>query len=231
MITKLTLPQFINAGVHLGHKSSVWNPKMLPYIYMEKNNMHIIDLVQSAINLKKAESFLETAAKEKKTFLFICTKPIINSLVLEEAKRSNSFYVTHRWLGGMLTNWKTVKGRIKRLKDLEKEEADLHFDLLTKKEAVLRKKELSKLRGHLEGVKEMDKLPDVVIIVDQNKEMIGVRECKKLGIPIICILDTNCNPDLVDFPIPGNDDGVQSVKLILETLANGILEGKSKISN
>jgi len=226
-MSDITLSQLLEAGVHFGHKAYRWNPKMFPYIYSEVNNIHILDLVQSATLLKEANSYLEDAARDGKTFLFIGTKRQASTLIAQEAKRCDSFYVNHRWLGGMLTNWTTLKERITYLKNLEQQEADNTFDLLTKKEAVLRQKELKKLRQHLDGVKMMTRLPDIAIVIDQKREMTAIRECKKLGIPIVSILDTNCDPDLVDVPIPGNDDAVRSIKLILKSLTDSIIAGRS----
>lgn len=225
-MSNISLSELLEAGVHFGHKSYRWNPKMFPYIYNEVNNIHILDLVQSATLLNKATKILKQYAEEEKTFLFIGTKRQASTLIAQEAERCNSFYVNHRWLGGMLTNWTTLKGRIAKLKDLEQQEADNTFDLLTKKEASLRKKELEKLKKHLNGIKNMQKIPDIAIIVDQKREMTAIRECKKLGIPIVSILDTNCDPDLVDIPIPGNDDAVRSIKLILNALTDSINKGK-----
>jgi len=199
---------------------------MFPYIYTERNNIHILDLIQSTQLLKEANSYVESAAQQKQTFLFIGTKLQASALVAQEAKRCNSYYVNHRWLGGMLTNWVTLKNRIVRLKVLEQQEAEDLFNLLPKKEASLRKTELEKLRRHLNGVKDMEKLPDIAIIIDQKREMTAVKECRTLGIPIISILDTNCDPDLVDIPIPGNDDAVRSIKLILSSLTDNINLGK-----
>ena len=224
----LSLAQLLEAGVHFGHKAYRWNPKMFPYIYTERNNIHILDLVQSAQLLKEANSYVKSSAEQGKTFLFVGTKRQASNLIAQEAKRCNSFYVNHRWLGGMLTNWVTLKSRIERLKTLEKQEADQVFNLLPKKEASLRRKELEKLRKHLDGVKDMQQLPDVAIIVDQKRELTAIRECRKLGIPIISILDTNCDPDLVDIPIPGNDDAVRSIKLILTSLTDSINIGQSR---
>ena len=223
----VTLAQLLEAGVHFGHKAYRWNPKMFPYIYTERNNIHILDLVQSAQLLKEANAYVKSEAAKNQTFLFVGTKRQASSLIAQEAKRCDSYYVNHRWLGGMLTNWVTLKSRIERLKTLEQQEVDQVFDLLPKKEASLRIKELQKLRKHLNGIKDMTRLPDVAIIVDQKREMTAVRECRKLGIPIISILDTNCDPDLVDIPIPGNDDAVRSIKLILKSLADNINLGKS----
>jgi small subunit ribosomal protein S2 len=223
----ITLAQLLDAGVHFGHKAYRWNPKMFPYIYTERNNIHILDLVQSAQLLKEANTYVQAEARKDKIFLFVGTKRQASNLIAQEAKRSNSYYVNHRWLGGMLTNWITLKSRIDRLKTLEQEEAAELFNLLPKKEASLRRKELEKLRKHLNGVKDMPRIPDVAIIIDQKREITAVRECRKLGIPIISILDTNCDPDLIDIPIPGNDDAVRSIKLILRSLTDNINIGKT----
>ena len=209
-MSDISLSQLLEAGVHFGHKAHRWNPKMFPYIYSEVNNIHILDLIQSATLLKEAMRYLETASSENKKILFVGTKRQATTLIAQEAKRSNSYYVNHRWLGGMLTNWATMKERIEKLKDLEKQEAEGTFDLLTKKEAALRRKELTKLRKHLDGIKTMSKLPDIAIIIDQKRELTAISECRKLGIPVVSILDTNCDPDLIDIPIPGNDDAVRS---------------------
>jgi len=229
-MSDISLSQLLEAGVHFGHKAYRWNPKMFPYIYSEVNNIHILDLVQSATLLKEANEYLQSTASQGKTFLFIGTKRQASTLIAQEAKRCDSFYVNHRWLGGMLTNWTTLKERIKYLKDLEQQEADDRFDLLTKKEAALRRKELKKLRQHLDGIKTMPDLPDVAIVIDQKREMTAIRECQKLGIPIVSILDTNCDPDLIDIPIPGNDDAVRSIKLILKSLTDSIISGRGQIN-
>jgi small subunit ribosomal protein S2 len=226
----ITLAQLLEAGVHFGHKAYRWNPKMFPYIYTERNNIHILDLVQSAQLLKEANAYVKSEAFNNKIFLFIGTKRQASALIAQEATRSGSYYVNYRWLGGMLTNWVTLKSRIERLKTLEKEESDQVFNFLPKKEASLRRKELDKLRKHLNGVKDMPRLPDIAIIVDQKREITAVRECRKLGIPIISILDTNCDPDLVDIPIPGNDDAVRAIKLILKSLSDNINAGKAFVN-
>lgn len=228
-MSNISLSQLLEAGVHFGHKAYRWNPKMFPYIYKEVNNIHILDLVQSARLLKEANAYLKSAASQGKKILFIGTKRQASTLIAKEAKRCESFYINHRWLGGMLTNWTTLKERIQYLKDLEQQEANNKFRLLTKKEAVLRGKELKKLRRYLDGIKTMQNLPDIAIIIDQKREMTAVRECKKLGIPIVSILDTNCDPDLIDIPIPGNDDAVRSIKLILQSLTDSIIMGKAQI--
>ena len=227
-MSDISLSKLLEAGVHFCHKAYRWNPKMFPYIYSEVNNIHILYLVQSATWVKEANSYVQSASSEEKTFLFVGTKRQASTLIAQEAKRCNSYYVNHRWLGGMLTNWTTLTERIQRLKSLEQQEADNTFNLLTKKEATLRRKELQKLRKHLEGIKNMQNVPDIAIIIDQKREMTAIRECRKLGIPVISILDTNCDPDLVDIPIPGNDDAVRSIKLILKSLTDNIIIGKSE---
>merc|ERR1712071_119112 len=224
----INLAQLLEAGVHFGHKAYRWNPKMFPYIYTERNNIHILDLVQTAQLLKRANSYVAKAASEEKTFLFIGTKRQASAVIARQATSCNSYYVNHRWLGGMLTNWVTLKSRIERLKKLEQQEVEGIFNLLPKKEASLRQTELEKLRKHLDGIKNMEKLPDIAIVIDQKREITAIRECRKLGIPVISILDTNCDPDLVDIPIPGNDDAVRSIKLILKSLTDSILLGQSK---
>jgi small subunit ribosomal protein S2 len=227
-MSDISLSQLLEAGVHFGHKAHRWNPKMFPYIYSEVNNIHILDLIQSATLLKKAMRYLEVAASKNQKVLFVGTKRQATTLIAQEAKRSNSYYVNHRWLGGMLTNWSTMKERIEKLKDLEKQESEGTFDLLTKKEGALRRKKLTKLRKYLDGIKSMTSLPDVVIIIDQRREITAIAECRKLGIPVVSILDTNCDPDLVDIPIPGNDDAVRSIKLILTLLTDSIIKGQTK---
>ena len=227
-MSNISLSQLLEAGVHFGHKAYRWNPKMFPYIYSEVNNIHILDLVQSATLLNEANSYVTSAANQGKIFLFIGTKRQASTLIAQEAKRCDSYYVNHRWLGGMLTNWTTLSDRIIRLKNLEQQEADNNFAFLPKKEASLSRKELEKLRKHLDGIKDMPRIPEIAIIVDQKREITAIRECRKLGIPIVSILDTNCDPDLIDIPIPGNDDAVRSIKLILKSLTDSIVEGQSK---
>jgi len=228
-MSDISLSKLLEAGVHFGHKAHRWNPKMFPYIYSEVNNIHILDLIQTATLLKKAMLYLEKVATNKDNkVLFVGTKRQVTTLIAQEAIRCNSYYVNHRWLGGMLTNWTTMKERIEKLKDLEDQESRGTFDLLTKKEGALRRKELVKLRKYLDGIKTMSTLPDVVIIIDQKREITAVAECRKLGIPVVSILDTNCDPDLVDIPIPGNDDAVRSIKLILTLLTDSIIKGQMK---
>lgn len=223
----VSLEEMLEAGVHFGHQSRRWNPKMFPYIYTERNGIHIIDLVQTSQLLTQAYDLIKNLSKSGKTFLFLGTKRQAAGIVAKEAIRSESFYVNQRWLGGMLTNWVTIKSRVERLKSLETQDDSGLIDSLPKKEAAQTRKELEKLRKHLDGIKNMKKLPDLVIIVDQKKESTAIQECIKLGIPIICMLDTNCNPELIDIPIPANDDAIRSIKLIVSKIADAILEGRS----
>ena len=219
------LAQLLDAGVHFGHKANRWNPKMFPYIYAERDGIHILDLVQTAKLLDQAAKFVNTASKKKKISLFVGTKQQASSIVAQEAKNCNSFFVNHRWLGGMLTNWNTVKTRIERLKTLKQQEKDGILDILPKKEAATIRKELEKLERHLGGIQDMPRIPDVLIVIDQRRELTAIKEARSLNIPIVSILDTNCDPDLVDVPIPGNDDSIGSIRLILKTLGKSILNG------
>nr|YP_010393526.1 ribosomal protein S2 [Gephyrocapsa muellerae]UPY84405.1 ribosomal protein S2 [Gephyrocapsa muellerae] len=225
-MTVVTLGELLDAGVHFGHQASRWNPKMFPYIYAERNGIHVIDLVQTARLLTHAYEFVQKASQEKKSFLFVGTKRQAASIIAEEAQRCGSHYVNNRWLGGILTNWSTVQKRVEYLKELDAKEEDGTLDRLPKKEAAFLRREQEKLSHNLRGLINMTQIPDIVILVDPKRETTALLECRKLGIPIISILDTNCDPNLVDIPIPANDDAVRSVKLIISTLADGILEGK-----
>lgn len=224
-MSAVSLSELLEAGVHFGHQSRRWNPKMFPYIYTERNGIHIIDLVQTAQLLTEAYDFVKNCASEGKKFLFLGTKRQAAGIVAQEAMRSNSYYVNQRWLGGMLTNWVTIKSRVERLKELEAKENSGLIDILPKKEAAKTRRELSKLKKHLDGIKEMKKIPDLIVIIDQKRETTAIQECIKLGIPTICILDTNCNPELIDIPIPANDDAIRSIQLIISKIADAILEG------
>nr|YP_009398450.1 ribosomal protein S2 [Lophocladia kuetzingii]ARW67636.1 ribosomal protein S2 [Lophocladia kuetzingii] len=223
----VSLEELLEAGVHFGHQSRRWNPKMFPYIYTERNGIHIIDLVQTAHLLNDAYEFIKKSSQSGKTFLFLGTKRQAAGIIAREAIRSNSFYVNQRWLGGMLTNWITIKSRVNRLNELEIKEKEGLIDILPKKEAATIRKELDRLHKHLNGIKNMQKLPDLVIVVDQKKETTAIQECIKLGIPTICMLDTNCNPEIVDIPIPANDDAIRSIKLVLSKISDAILEGRN----
>jgi small subunit ribosomal protein S2 len=228
-MTAITLSELLDAGVHFGHQASRWNPKMFPYIYAEQNGIHVIDLIQTSRLLTYAHDYVRRNAQENKTFLFIGTKRQATNIIAEEAKKCGAFYVNHRWLGGMLTNWKTVQTRVTHLKELDKREQDGELDLLPKKEAALLRREHEKLRQNLDGIKEMTQIPDIAIVVDPKREQTAILECRKLNIPIISILDTNCNPNLVDIPIPANDDAVKSIKLIISTLSDAIISGKPAV--
>lgn len=223
----VSLEELLEAGVHFGHQSRRWNPKMFPYIYTERNGIHIIDLVQTAQLLNDACEFIKTSAKAGKTFLFLGTKRQAAGIIAKEAIRANVFYINQRWLGGMLTNWFTIKSRVDRLNELQEKDTQGLIDILPKKEASIMRKELNRLNKHLHGIKTMQKLPDFVLVVDQKKEITAIQECIKLGIPTICMLDTNCNPEIIDIPIPANDDAIRSIKLIISKISDAILEGKS----
>jgi small subunit ribosomal protein S2 len=225
-MTVVTLGELLDAGVHFGHQASRWNPKMFPYIYAERNGIHVIDLVQTARLLTYAYEYVQKASREKKDFLFVGTKRQAAAIIAEEAQRCGSHYINNRWLGGILTNWSTVQKRVEYLKDLDNKEKDGTLGRLPKKEAALLRRQQYKLNQNLGGLKNMTQIPDIVILVDPKRETTALLECRKLKIPIISILDTNCDPNVVDIPIPANDDAVRSIKLILSTLADGILEGK-----
>jgi small subunit ribosomal protein S2 len=221
----VSLAQMLESGVHFGHQTRRWNPKMDPYIYTARNGVHIIDLVQTAQLMDDAYNYVRTAAEKGKKFLFIGTKRQAAGIIAQEAARCGSYYVNQRWLGGMLTNWATIKTRVDRLKELERREDTGALDMLPKKEAAVLRRELEKLQKYLGGIKGMRKVPDVVIIVDQKREYNAVQECMKLNVPIFALLDTNCDPDVVDIPIPANDDAIRSIKLIVGRLADAIYEG------
>ncbi len=226
-MTVVTLGELLDAGVHFGHQASRWNPKMFPYIYAEQNGIHVIDLVQTSRLLTYAHKYVQKNARENKTFLFIGTKRQAANIIAEEAERCGAAYVNHRWLGGMLTNWSTVQERVSYLKELDAKEENNEFDLLPKKEAALLRREHDKLRQNLGGLKNMVQIPDVVVVIDPKRENTAILECRKLGIPIISIIDTNCDPNLVDIPIPANDDAVKSIKLVLSKLTDGIISGRN----
>ena len=225
-MTLVTLGELLDAGVHFGHQSSRWNPKMFPYIYTEQNGIHVIDLVQTARLLSHASNYVQKAAKEGKQFLFIGTKRQAANIMAGEAIKCNSHYVNHRWLGGTLTNWSTVQGRVGYLKELNQKEESGELAALPKKEAALLRRERDKLQQNLGGLTEMLQIPDIAIVVDPKREATAIAECRKLGITVISILDTNSDPNVVDIPIPANDDAVRSIKLIISVLADAIKTGK-----
>jgi small subunit ribosomal protein S2 len=217
--------EYIKASVHYGHSPQEWNPKMAPYILCEKYGYHIFDLVKTSKLLKIAGNILEKHAEKNGKFLFVGTNKLSSSIISKQAKRCESYYINYRWLGGMLTNWSTVQLQIQRLKELEKEELNGLFDKLSKKDYSSKRKELDKLRRLFNGIKDMTSLPDIVIFTNQLKDSLAIHECLKLGIPTICIVDTNCDPDLIPYPIPANDDSSSSVNFILNYLVNKIISG------
>jgi len=216
----------LESGVHFGHQTRRWNPKMEPYIFTERNGVHIIDLVQTAQYLEEAYAYLRQASEQGKKVLFVGTKRQAAGLIAQEASRCGSYFINQRWLGGMLTNWTTIKTRVDRLKDLERRDESGALDRLPKKEASTLRREMEKLRKYLGGIKLMRKPPDIVIVVDHKREYNAVQECQKLRIPIVSLLDTNCDPDSVDIGIPANDDAIRSIKLIIGKLADAIYEGR-----
>jgi len=222
----ISMKQLLEAGVHFGHQTRRWNPKMAEYIFTERNGIYIINLQKTVKKIVEAYDFVKEVAERGESILFVGTKKQAQDSIKEEAERVGMYFVNARWLGGMLTNFKTIQKRIERLNQLKKMEEDGTFDLLTKKEATKLKLEIEKLEKYLGGIKEMKKLPGALFVVDPRKEKIAVAEAKKLGIPVVAIVDTNCDPDEVDYVIPGNDDAIRAVKLIASTIANAIIEGR-----
>ena len=222
----VAMKQLLEAGVHFGHQTRRWDPKMAEYIFQARNGIHIIDLQKTSKKLDEAYSFVKEQAEEGKTVLFVGTKKQAQECMKEAALKCGMYYVDQRWLGGMLTNFGTIKTRIQRLKDLETMAEDGTFDVLPKKEVILLKKEMEKLEKNLGGIKDMEELPGVIFLVDPKKERIAILEAKKLGIPVVGLVDTNCNPEEVDYAIPGNDDAIRAVKLIADVMANAVIEGK-----
>lgn len=222
----VTMKELLEAGVHFGHQTRRWNPKMAKYIFAERNGIYIIDLQKTLALLKKACEFLQEVAAGGGAVLFVGTKKQSQETVVTEATRCQMFYVNHRWLGGMLTNFETIRRSSDRLKKLETDEASGQFEKLPKKEAMQLRREKIKLNNNLAGIKTMGRLPEAVIVTDVRKEQTAVREANKLGVPVIAIVDTNWDPDPVDFPIPGNDDAIRAIKLICSVLASAIIEGR-----
>ena len=222
----ISMKQLLEAGVHFGHQTRRWNPKMKEYIFTERNGIYIIDLQKTVKKIDEAYYFIRDLVMEGGTVLFVGTKKQAQESIEQEAKRCEMFYVNQRWLGGMLTNFKTIQSRINKLRKIEKMEADGDFDLLPKKEVIQLKAEQEKLEKNLGGIKEMKKLPSAMFVVDPRKEHIAILEAKALGIPVVAIVDTNCDPDEADYPIPGNDDAIRAVKLIASKIADAVLEGR-----
>ena len=222
----VSMKQLLEAGVHFGHQTRRWNPKMAEYIYMERNGIYIIDLQKTARKLEEAYNFVRGLAQEGKSLLFVGTKKQAQDTVREEAGRVGQYYVNARWLGGMLTNFKTMRTRVDRMAQLKKMQEDGTFDMLPKKEVMHHLGEMEKLEKYLGGVKEMKKLPGAMFVVDPRKEHNAIAEARKLHIPIVAIVDTNCDPDEVDYVIPGNDDAIRAIRLIASTMANAMQEGR-----
>ena len=222
----VAMKQLLEAGVHFGHQTRRWDPKMAEYIFQARNGIHIIDLQKTSKKLDEAYSFMKEQAEEGKTVLFVGTKKQAQECVKEAAEKSGMYYVDQRWLGGMLTNFGTIRKRIDRLNELETMQEDGTFDVLPKKEVIILKKEMEKLQKNLGGIKDMKEMPGVMFVVDPKKERIAILEARKIGIPVVGLVDTNCNPEDVDYAIPGNDDAIRAVKLIADVMANAIIEGR-----
>lgn len=222
----ISMKQLLEAGVHFGHQTRRWNPKMAPYIFTERNGIYIIDLQQTVKKVEEAYNFIREVAASGESVLFVGTKKQAQEAMKNEATRCNMFYVNQRWLGGMLTNFKTIQTRIVRLRKLEEMEADGTFEVLPKKEVMILKHEMAKLTKYLGGIKEMKKLPGAVFIVDPRKEHNAVMEARKLHIPVVATVDTNCDPDEIDYIIPANDDAIRAVKLLTSKMADAVLEGR-----
>jgi len=227
-LKKIDIPQLIESGAHFGHLTRRWNPKMKPYIFMEKNGIHILDLRKTQVLIFEAADALTKAVTEGKKVLFVGTKKQAKNIIETEARRCDQYWVTERWLGGMLTNFSTIKKSVKRLHNIEKQESDGTFDKITKKERLFLSRERDKLKKILEGIEHMAKLPGVIFVVDIKKEDIAVLEAKKLKIPVFAIVDTNCDPDLIDQIIPANDDAVKTIELITRVMADAVIEGTAQ---
>ncbi len=222
----VSMKQLLEAGVHFGHQTRRWNPKMAEYIYMERNGIYIIDLQKTVKKLEEAYDFVRSLSEQGKTILFVGTKKQAQDAVREEASRVGMYYVNARWLGGMLTNFKTMRTRVERLEQLKKMQEDGTFDMLPKKEVIKHLGEMAKLEKYLGGVKDMKRLPGALFVIDPRKEHNAIAEARKLHIPIVAIVDTNCDPDEVDYVIPGNDDAIRAIRLISATMANAVQEGR-----
>ena len=227
----ISMKQLLEAGVHFGHQTRRWNPKMAPYIYTERNGIYIIDLQKTVKKLEEAYNFVRQLSESGQSLLFVGTKKQAQEAIKEEALRCNMYYVNARWLGGMMTNFKTMRTRVDRLAQLKKMQEDGTFDMLPKKEVMKLMGEMAKLEKYLGGVKEMKKLPGALFVIDSRKEHNAIAEARKLHIPIIAIVDTNCDPDEVDYVIPANDDAIRAIRLISSTMANAVQEGRQGADN
>ncbi len=223
-MSEVTMKTLLQAGVHFGHQTTRWNPKMKKYIYGAKNGIHIVDLQKTLKKFLEAEKYIRELARSGKSMLFVATKKQAQELVAQEAVRCGMFYINQRWLGGTMTNFLTIRKSIERLRDLEKQEEDGDFEKLHKKEALRKRRDIEKLNKFFRGIKTMKQLPDAIFIIDTHKEKIALAEARKLGIKILALVDTNCDPDGIDFPFPGNDDAIRSIKLFTERIADIWLE-------
>src|SRR6476619_4188057 len=225
------MKELLEAGVHFGHQTKRWNPKMKEFIFGERNGIYIIDLQKTLKMFKEASKFVQDLAADGKIVLFVGTKRQAQDAIAEEAKRCNMFYVNQRWLGGLLTNWVTVQKSVKRLKELDEMATDGRYELLPKKEVIKLERERKHLQANLAGIKELNRLPDSVFVIDSNKEQIAVREARKLGIPVVAVVDTNCDPTEVDYVIPGNDDALRAIRLFTSKISESIVEGVNAMSD
>jgi small subunit ribosomal protein S2 len=230
-LANITMKELLEAGVHFGHQTKRWNPKMKEYIFGERNGIYIIDLQKTLKMFKEASKFVQDLATEGRIVLFVGTKRQAQDAIAEEATRCGSYYVNQRWLGGLLTNWVTVQKSVKRLKDLDEMATDGRYELLPKKEVIKLERERKHLQANLAGIKNMVRLPDAVFVIDSNKEQIAVREARKLGIPVVAVVDTNCDPTEVDYVIPGNDDALRAIRLFASKMADSIAEGAQFMSD
>ncbi|MCO7226504.1 30S ribosomal protein S2 [Pleionea sp. CnH1-48] len=229
-MAKVSMRDMLQAGVHFGHRTRFWNPKMKSYIFGARNDIHIINLEHTVPMFNDALNFISSISARKGKVLFVGTKRAASEIVREEAKRCGQFFVDKRWLGGMLTNYKTIRQSIKRLKDLEAQSQDGTFERLTKKEALLKNREMQKLEASIGGIKDMGGLPDVIFVIDADQENIAITEARKLGIPVVAVVDTNSNPDGVDYVIPGNDDAIRAIQLYVGAVADSVLDGRQSVT-
>jgi small subunit ribosomal protein S2 len=224
-LATITMKELLEAGVHFGHQTKRWNPKMKEFIFGERNGIYIIDLQKTLKMFKEASKFVQDLASEGKTVMFVGTKRQAQDAIAEEAQRCSQFYINQRWLGGLLTNWVTVQKSVKRLKELDDMATDGRYELLPKKEVIKLERERKHLQANLAGIKELNRLPDALFVIDSNKEQIAVREARKLGIPVVAVVDTNCDPSEVDYVIPGNDDALRAIRLFASKVADSVIEG------
>jgi small subunit ribosomal protein S2 len=230
-LATITMKELLEAGVHFGHQTKRWNPKMKEYIFGERNGIYIIDLQKTLKMFKEASKFVQELAADGKIVLFVGTKRQAQDAIAEEATKCGGFYINQRWLGGLLTNWVTVQKSVKRLKELDEMATDGRYELLPKKEVIKLERERKHLQANLAGIKNMSRLPDAVFVIDSNKEQIAVREARKLGIPVVAVVDTNCDPSEVDYVIPGNDDALRAIRLFTSKISDSIAEGAQLMSD